>query len=650
MKFILYCFLIISSTCHFGQDNFNANGMNVTLGDLQTNSFEKDSTANAVILYEYGKSYIDKESFRLTTEIKVKVKILTKDGLNRADIEIPLYIDGNKEELKDLRGTTYNLENGKVVNTELAPSQIFTERYSDKFNIVKFLLPNVKEGSVFTYSYRRISPYIGKYYPWYFQSDLPKLHSEYNTSIPGNYDYHIKLVGNLKLDIQTQDIQNHCLDGGRGAYAHCAISRYIMRNVPAIIQEDYTTSLDNYRSRIEYELKTMRDFTGGVKNYAKTWETADKEFRSVSYLGGQLKSSSSYKKMLPESIISTSDPLTRANLIFKYVQDNYRWNEVNRDYKESVSNLIQVKTGTATAINMLLHNLLVSNDLDAKLMLISTRANGFPTKIHPVITDFNYGIVTLQINEDSYLLDATDPFLDFGELPFNCLNQYGRVLDLKSGSYWMDIEAKKTSTLRMQAELAFNEENNLVGVLKTTSSGYHALPRKKSYFANQTQYVDNLDNKLSNISFSNHKVINPDKSSIEFNEEVDVAWDIEILGNRIYLNPMLFKFYQGNPFKLQERSYPIDFGYKQATLLTIKINLNNRFEVKELPKDVTYNLPNNKGMVLFKVGHQDDELNIYLRFNLNDSLFESGYYEDLKTFFGEIITITNNSFVLLEKK
>ena len=36
-----------------------------------------------------------------------------------------------------------------------------------------------------------------KYQPWYFQGPDPVLYSEYNTSIPGNYEYNIKLVGSI---------------------------------------------------------------------------------------------------------------------------------------------------------------------------------------------------------------------------------------------------------------------------------------------------------------------------------------------------------------------------------------------------------------------------------------------------------------------
>lgn len=634
----------------FSQNTFNSTSLLVTKDDVEISIYQNDSLANALVLYEYGKSYVDKESFRLKTEIKVKLKILNKDGLNRANIEIPLYVDGNKEEITNISGVTYNLVNGHVQSTAINKNQIFSEKYNERYDIIKFLLPNVKEGSVITYSYTKISPYITKYYPWRFQEDIPKLYSEYNTSIPGNYDYHIKLVGNLKFETQTHDVEPYCLDAGRGASADCGISRFVMRDIPAIISEDYMTTIDNYRSRIEYELKTIRDFSGGVKNFAKTWETADREISSSKHMGSQLKSSSSYKKMLPENISNASNQIEKAQLIHQYIQDNYTWNNKNRSYEESVKNLISEKSGTATEINILLHNILTSNDLEAYPVLISTRENGFPTKIYPVITDFNYLIVLLKIDDNSYFLDATDPYLAFGQLPFKCLNQYGRAFDLKHGSYWVDIVSSETTTTQYKAEFDFINDHMLSGKLKTTNTGYNALSVKKSYFSNPSQYVDNLDNKLDNFTFNNHQIIDSDKTSISFKEEAEIDWELDEIGDKIYLNPIFAKFIASNPFKLQERSYPIDFGYKSAFLFSMKISLNNRYEVKELPQEKNISLPNGKGSLIFKIDATEEEIFVYYKFNFSDALYPPEYYPYLKQYMGEILNISDNSFILLQKK
>ena len=649
MKQLTLLFFTIIHSILYCQPSFNDGNLNVTRDDLLINTFPEDSTAKALVIYEYGNSYVEDRAFNLVTEIKRKIKILSKDGLDYANIEIPIYVGGDKEKITNIKGTTFNLDNNETKSIQLDENQIFVENYNKNFDIVKFLLPGVKEGSVITYSYTKTSPFFSKYHSWDFQREIPKLYSEYNTSIPGMYEYHIKLIGNKPLDINEQSIEKGCIVVS-GAAANCAISKYAMKNIPAFLPEQYMTTEDNYRSRVEYELKTIRYFDGRIKQFTQSWEDADKQLRSDKRLGAQLSKAYKYKVVVPTQITEIENQEEKAQVIFNFIQNNFVWNEINRSYGENVDELISKRSGTATEINMLLHNVLKSHDFDVHPMLISTRDNGFPTKLFPVISEFNYMVVLLKLNGENYLLDASDPYLAFGEIPFKCLNQYGRVLNLKFGSYWYDIVPKKPSTIQIKSVLEFQTEDVLTGSFNTTSTGYFALPLKKSYFSNTAQYIENLDNKTTNITFDNHNVIQPNKSSIEFIEEANVTWNLDAVGNGIYLNPMVKRLYESNPFKLQERSYPIDFGYRQAYLYSLKIKLNNFYTVKEVPEDQNFNLPNNKGTIMFKTEYNNEELNLYFRFNLNESLISSDYYKYLKLYFSKIMDINNNSFILLERK
>lgn len=649
MKILAILFYILLPLTLLSQQGFNSKDLNVTLEDLTINSYVKDSTANALVLYEYGNSYFRRESFFLVTEIKRKIKILNKDGLDHANVEIPFYISGGKEDVKDIKGSTYNYNDGKTELSVIEDNQIFKEAYNDKYNIVKFLLPNVKVGSVITYSYTVVSPYVNKYYGWDFQTNIPKLYSEYNASIPGNYEYHIRLIGSQPLDINQQDVLNNCLDYGN-ASANCGIYKHAMSNIPAFIPEDFMTTPNNYRSRIEYELKTIRYFDGKVKQITETWESADKHLRSSQNFGVQLKVNKNTTCQLPENILGEENQEAKAKLIYEYIQDNYKWNGNNRNYDESVAKLLKEKSGTATEINMLLHNSLKDQGFDVYPVLMSTRENGLPTKLYPVISEFNYLVVLLKTENEKFLLDSTDPYLAFGEIPFKCLNQYGRVIDLKYGSYWIDIEPKMASTIQLKAALEFSDEKTISGNYYSTSTGYKALTKKQSYYENRTSYIENLDNKLSDITISNHNVTNLNKSSYDFIEESEIKWNLETVGDNMYLNPILVKFYNSNPFKLQERTYPIDFGYKQAYLYSLNLKLNNLYSVKELPKENSYNLPNNAGSIVFKINQNDDEINLYFRFNINGTLFNYEYYNYFKDYFSKIIDINNNSFIVLEKK
>lgn len=243
MKKLIPTLLLLSTffiNSLIAQTKFDSSTFSVTRGDLLTNVYPADSTANALVIYNKGNSYIDKMSFRLKTEIERKVKILNKKGANKASLEIVLYNNdsGRKEEkVKNIVAKTYNIIDNSITVQEVKEDDIYKEKINKNFSVIKFSLPNIQEGSVVTYSYTIDSPFTFKYKGWDFQEDIPVLYSEYNTSIPGNFKYHIKLVGNLKLSKHDQKIKRNCIEGQLGSSADCTETIYAMQNIPSFIMK-----------------------------------------------------------------------------------------------------------------------------------------------------------------------------------------------------------------------------------------------------------------------------------------------------------------------------------------------------------------------------------------------------------------------------
>ncbi|MFC4722116.1 DUF3857 domain-containing protein [Geojedonia litorea] len=651
MKHLLTFACLISLNV-FSQSPFNSESTAVTRADLTTNVFEKDSTANAVVLYELGKSYVDKKSFKLKTEINKKVKILNRNGFNQSTIIEYLYDNGQRREtISNIIATTYNIEHNNVTTTSINKNEIFEEKYNNNYTIVKFTLPNIKEGSVITYSYTLESPFMYKYKEWRFQDEIPVLHSEYHTSIPALWDYNIKLVGFQKLAVNDAKIQRNCLEGGNGAYADCTNSIYVMKNIPAFREEDYMTTKDNYLSRIEYELKVFKNFNGNVENLTKSWKTTDSEFKTDPELGRQLGKSGMLKELIDHSLKNEPNALKKAETIFNYVQTNYTWNGKYEIFKDvSVKNLIKNKSGKVSEINILLHNLLEEYDIKVKPVLLSTRQNGLPTQLFPVISEFNYLIVQATINSKTYLLDATDKYVSFGELPFRCLNQYGRLLDFDDGSSWIDIAPDKVSVVHHKAELSLDDNSLISGTIDSKSTGYHAMPLKESFFGNPKAHLDHYENKFTNINFLDYNVSTTDHSSFDFDESFKIEYQTEQVSNNLYINPFIFKFFTENPFKLQERSYPIDFGFKDTFAYNMKIIHSDAFEAVEIPKEEMFSLPNNKGTVTLSSKAQGNEIMVYFKISFNDALFDPTYYNALKIYLGKIVDIQKNALIVLKKK
>jgi hypothetical protein len=650
LKFILI--LLISIPLN-AQSGFNSEGFEVTKQDIGLNSYDRDSTANALVIYEMGNSYVDRYSYRLTTEIKRKIKILNRNGFEKGSVSIFIYNRGkeNREEVDKINATVYNIENGKVVKTILENSAIFKEDYNENYTLVKFALPNIKVGSVITYSYTVASPFMFKYRSWYFQDDIPKLHSEYNASIPGNWEYNIKLVGGQKLTTNYSSVKKNCLQISSGANSSCGIYKYVMKDIPAFIEEEYMTTRLNYLSRIEYELKVFRSFNGSVDNITKDWKSIDNDLKRDTDLGKQLRRNSIVKKLLNDTITSENDKLTKAKKILEFVQNEYTWNkEFNVLENVSIKDLINKKSGNVGEINALLYNLLVTNNIEATPILLSTRNNGFITQVFPVISDFNYLIIKVNINGEVYLLDATDEYLTFGQIPFRCLNSHGRLIDLDKESEWYPISVNDYSVKQYRYNLDFDENQILKGDVNYLSKGYHSLNDRERYFTNSETFINDYINNYNSVEFSDFEIISTQKTSDDFNFKFSIKSSPDLLGNTVYVNPFLIKFFDNNPFQLQERSYPIDFGFKDSYTYAIKINIDDSFDIKSLPESINLGLPNNKGSFLFSAKQEENSVIIYFKLAFKEAIYDPAYYDGLKKLLTQVLDTQNNSLIVLEKK
>ncbi|TNJ43059.1 DUF3857 and transglutaminase domain-containing protein [Tamlana fucoidanivorans] len=650
-KTILTLFLLTNLFLQ-SQENYNAESYKVSLGDITSKTYTVDSTAHALVIFETGNSYVDPNDFDLRTKIKRKIKILTKEGSEHANVVIPLYITKtNEEKVDDILATTYNEIDGKVIKTKLLEKDIFRENYNENRTLVKFTLPNIKPGSVITYSYTISSPYMFKYHGWDFQDEIPKLYSEYRTSIPGNWVYHIKLVGGKKLAINDISIKKHCIDFGRGASADCSISHYAMKNIPAFIEEDYMTAKSNYLARIEYELETFKSPDGRVDHITKTWKDVDIELKSEKDIGKQLRKKIEVEELLPQDLLSETDTLKKAQGIYKYVQSNFTWNREYKIFKDvSIKELLKNKSGNISSINILLHNLLRDSGIQVKPILLSTRKNGLPTVIYPVLSDFNYLITQATINNKTYTLDATDKFLYFGQIPFRCLNRFGRLIDFKNGSDWININPTDRTNTMYKAVFSFNKNDELIGHIESKRTGYHALSHKKRYFSDPEDYINELENTITDIEISDFSVNTNSIASPNFGENYTLTYPSEKASDLIFISPFFIKLFNTNPFKLQERSYPIDFGYKDGYYLNYKLELNDDYIVSELPKDIVFHLPHKTGQLSFSAKHFGNNIILTFMLSFKETVFEPEFYPYLKEIMQKVIDIQNNSTILLKRK
>ncbi|MFA6276730.1 MAG: transglutaminase domain-containing protein [Pedobacter sp.] len=649
----LTCFYFTLLSAHAQNFNFGA----ITYDDYEFNKRTLDSNANAVVLKEFGTAtlQIDDATGRLMLmfDYHVKIKIYNKEGFSQANIVIPTYKDDTREELiQNLKASTFNYVDGKFVETAMDKKAVFTENRSKYTSLTKFTLPNIKDGSIIEYSYHLQSPNYFNFKTWEFQSDIPKVFSEYVAYIPANFNYNVTLRGFNKLSDQKAELSRECLRLN-GVAIDCSKMTYNMKNVPAFLEEDYMTAASNFKSAIYFELSDMQMTNGSKQSFTKAWKDVDFELTSDKNFGSHMKRKDVFKDLMPSILKKTTDDLSKAKAIYDYIKKQIKWNNYYGKYsEENIKTVLESRSGNAAGINLSLIAALSAADLDAEAVIISTRDNGNVNKLFPIISDFNYVVAKVNIGEKSYLLDATEPLLPFGLLPLRCINDQGRVINLKKPSYWIDLKAAQKSVTNYSLTGKLNPDGKITGTIITTTFGYAAFNKRKDIkkYNSTDEYVEKLDEGLAKLSILKQEILNIDSVEKPLVEtyEVEFAAHDGSSKNQLYINPFFINRISKNPFNLNERTYPVDLGSASDERISITISLPENYVVQEKPQDMGLALPATGGRYLLQTTLTDNNLILNQVLQFNKAIYGPEEYLYLKEFYSKIIQ--NQKADLLLKK
>ncbi len=648
------CFFLILLSINFlySQEREIAEFREPSESDFALTVYEKDSTAAAVVLYEQGYYYYDAvgDYIKLIKEVHRKIKVFDSKKFEGGTVDIPLFFsDETSEKLAGYSGWTHN---GKA-KSKVDADAVFITSDPEIGKVFRMVFPNVKDGSIIEYVYKIESPFLFNFYGWEFQGELPKIYSEFLFKIPIAFQFNNVLYGNQKLYLNKSEVVGDCLQTTYNTeIIRCPMTLYAMKDVPAFKMEDYMLSPKNYIARVEFEPKEIHTASGWskAKKFSTEWKDVDKLLKKGD-IGDQLNNTSYFKKRLPDSILSKTDMPEKAKAIYSFIKDHYTWDGSYYSSETEVKDAFDERKGSVPEINLSLINALEAAGLDAKLMLLSTRQNGLPTELYPVLTKFNYTVAVLTIANKTYLLDATDKQAPFGVIPFRALNVQGRVMDFKNGSYWMAIEPYEKNIHYVNAQITADENGIFTGKVNQANYGYIALEKRNSIDEETLpEYIKNQQNEKAGIEIDKYQVEEIKEIDKPLKENYNITIEPESVGDKIIIYPFFNKTYLNeNPFKMKERSYPMDFGFPFSNTYLVSIDLGNTYEVEQLPKSRSIKLPNNDGECSVIYVAEGSKINIRFNMKLNTYRFPSDAYQSLKEYFGTIITILKEESIVLKK-
>ena len=632
-----------------------------TAEEISMKKYAKDTSAHAVYLNEYGTAKLDvtnSDNIRLIFQYHAKIKIFDTKGLDKGTIEIPIYNTSDKEygdEVDDIKGfTVYTDDNGYPQQVELDPKKVYKVTHSKNWSALRFAMPGLKPGCIIEYSYRLTSPFWDSFHTWEFQDDVPKIFSDYEVHIPGFWNYNALMRGALKLTKSTAEVEPDCFST-HGAKSGCAHMIYAMADVPAFVVEDYMTAPKNFLSAIYFELSDYTSPYDGVrKKITKEWKDLDYELKHNEYFGSQIKRTGLFKTRVIPVIAGKTDELEKAKAVYRYIQANMKWNNVRSwGSEDGISKAFESHTGTVGDINLSLMAALNAAGFNTEAVLLSTRENGIVNKLYPTKEDFDYVIVKLNLGDKFYLLDASDPLLGFGMVPLKCINGEGRVMSLDKPSYWLDIKPQQKRTSTYSFDLTLGNDGKIKGTLTHFSIGYDAYEKRKAIkkFNSLDEYVDNLGEKLNKIKIIKYEIANVDSLDMPVSEtyQVEMAAYKNMENEKLLFNPILIDRQVTNPFKLAERSYPVDWGMPSERRFILTMHLPDNYTIESGLKPLAIALPNQGGRFVTSYEAGENQF-VYSYVNqFSKSIYSPEEYPYLKELYNRMILEEKSELVFKRK-
>ena len=633
-------------------------------------NFVKDSLAEALVLGDYGETKIifdKKDGYVLEYSRHFRAKIFTKAGYDWATNSVILYhAYSENEKLSILKGSVYNMENGKVVESELEKNMINEEIIDNKRTEYKFTLPNVREGSIIEYTYKIRSPFM-RIPNWRFQYTIPALWSEYRVSYPEYFTFKLLQKGYLAFDVSEEtikpviisileteqnpmDLVTHSTNSTYEIKYKDNCHRWVKNDVPSFREEPYMNALINYISAMEFELASYTPTSGLTRNYTQTWEKINDDLLIDEDFGSQIRRGGFLKDVAVQIKSKTSDQLKQMIASYDYVRNSMKWDERNRVYvTQSLRSAWDKKSGSSADINLMLVDLLKEMGIESDPVILSTRSNGM---IHPaqiMVNQFNYVIASAKIGEITYLMDATEKVCPYNMLPSRCINGQGRIISYERPG-WIDLNGTLRYAYTNIVTAAVGKDGTITGKMQRIFGNYAALDKRNEIKNNKDNdaYIRSLENLNKGLLISSYELSNIDSTYKTYNENLTVVIsDYSMMtGNIISFSPMLFDQLTSNPFRLEDRKFPVDFIYPRIYKNIITYDIPEGYILDEKPADLVMATPDGKTKFSYRLALIGNKLQISCTVDIGKSLYNGDEYAMLKEFYNMLVSKQAEKVVL----
>lgn len=616
----------------------------VDIADLQMTACDFEKDANALVLFDKGDVSFDM-SFNIMEERHKRIKIFNDNGMKEAEIHIPFQGGNRLEYITGIQAQTINLVNGKPEITKLDKKLIYTKTIDKLKNEIAFTFPNVKAGSIIEYKYTWNTVSYGNFPDWFFQQKIPVRYSEYDTSIPEYFTYR------TQTRVYEPFVKDESKTDARAGY-NLDVRRRAMVNIHSLPDEAYMSSYADNLQCLIFQLTNITASSQGIfKSYSDTWSKVGGILADDEDFGSQLR-----KKLKDEELILSKAAALKTDnekiaYIFGEVKNSMKWDGLDRWYTvDGTPKAWERKSGNSAEINIILYHLLKQAGIEVYPMVVSTREHGKVRPFYTSLAQFNKTVAYIPLaDEKMYILDATNKYNSFNDIPADLLNSSGLYIDKSRNVYdivFLHNDKPVNQTVFVTAQI--KADGKIEGVANLRSASYYRKSALEKYKTDgEKKYIEYLQDGDNGMKIKSLKMENMEVDTLPLLQTIDFSMDLAGSDETyIMLNPNLFAALKNNPFLAENRLTNIEFGYNKSYTIGGRYTMPAGYKVDAMPKNGTIVMPDKSISFNRIVGEQDGNIVVRYIVEFKKPTYEKDSYPDFREFVKVLYQMLNEQIIL----
>ena len=562
-----------------------------------------------------------------------RIKILNEQGKKYGDVETEPFV-GDWFHVENIKARTIEPDGTIVPFTGKPFDKVVLKSRGIKLWQKTWSMPDVRPGSIIEYRYTlrwesqpALHFILGTH--WLVQQDLP-MQSAHFTFRPAQNLNCAWIISGLSKDVQPVKQKDLIvLD---------------VQNVPAIEREEFMPPDNEVRARVTFFYSAGPILTGD-----EYWTKAGKTWRES--VENYMNKSGAMQREVASVVAAGDSPEQKLRKIYAHVQKikNLTYQRVDQATfdklkdNENVEDVLKHGWGRHNALNRLFTSMARAAGVEASLVRVAERDDGFFHKAIPNIEQLDSEIVQVKLDGQPLYLDPGTLYCPFGMLPWADTGVAGLIEERNGTTTFLETPSYKAAAARRlrTADLKLERDGTLSGTLKLTFEGAEALEWRLAYRESDDKERQKvMEDEVKQWLPSNAVVTLKSVSNWQASDPTLVAdFDVSVggfgtpAGRRLLIPGSIFR--ERPRFTFAKRTNSIYFHHAYADADDVLLTIPERLQIESLPAPKN---ADNGNVVRYntKSEQKGNVIHLTREVDVEGVLFPVKYYGALKQFYSNV--------------